>query len=151
VAIPQFGFVFVGPGIAEIGQDPIPHELPDETVKARDDARAGILIGPDHVTHVFRIEASREGGRPDEIAEQDGELPSLDSGAGRKGLRAVTLLRGVGLSGPICGVQLLDTRQQSTAWAKGQADGFQVIFGDVRQIAQPDLVLGEDVRVPSQV
>ena len=51
------GFVLVGARIAEIGEQPVAHELGDEAVMARDDVSAGGLVGANHVAHVLRIEA----------------------------------------------------------------------------------------------
>jgi hypothetical protein len=62
---------------AEIGQHAIAHEFGDEAVIARDRARAGILIGADHFTHIFGIEPRRHRGGADEIAEHHGELTAF--------------------------------------------------------------------------
>ena len=53
---------------AEIDQQPVIHELCGETVEARDDADAAILIGPDQSPVAFGIELGRQSNRGNPIA-----------------------------------------------------------------------------------
>ena len=69
--------VLMRAGKAEIGQNAVAHELGDEAVVARDSARAGVLVGPDDLSHVLGIEPLRKSGRADEIAKHHGQLSAL--------------------------------------------------------------------------
>ena len=57
------GVVLVGMWKAEIGENAVAHEFSDETVIACDHARAGILIGADHLPHILGIEPRRQRSR----------------------------------------------------------------------------------------
>ncbi len=75
-----FDFVLVRARIAEIGQQPVAHELGNETAMARDHDGAGFLVGADHLAHVLGIEPGRQRRRAGEIAEHDRELPAFGLG-----------------------------------------------------------------------
>ena len=80
-----FGVMLVGLGIAEIGQHPVAHVLGDETAGLGDEIGAATVIRTDDLAHVLGVEASRERGRADEVAEHDRELAAL--GVGPWGVR----------------------------------------------------------------
>ena len=78
------GRVLVRPGPAEVGEHAVAHELRDVALEARDLARDRVLVGADELAHLLRVEAGRERGRADEVAEQDRQPPPLGlGGAGR--------------------------------------------------------------------
>jgi hypothetical protein len=79
------GVIFMGAGVAEVDQQAIPQILGDMAFEAGDHPGAGVLIGPYHLTEIFRIELRRKRGRVNQITEQDGELPALGVGGGRCG------------------------------------------------------------------
>ena len=74
--------VLMRAGKAKVSQDPVAEEFRDETVVARQHARAGVLIGVDDLAHVLGIEPRRERRRSDEVAEHDSELAPV-GGVGR--------------------------------------------------------------------
>jgi hypothetical protein len=69
--------MFVGLGIAEIGEHAITHVLGNEAAVALDRGRAAAMIAPYDRAHILGIEPHRESGRADEVAEHDGEVPAL--------------------------------------------------------------------------
>ena len=71
------GAVLVRLGIAEISEHAVAHELGEETVEARDDAGAGVLVLPDQRPEILGIEPARQRGRADEIGEQHRDLAPL--------------------------------------------------------------------------
>jgi hypothetical protein len=76
------GIVFVGLGIAEVDQQPIPEVFGNMAIEAAHDLGAGFLIGADDLAQVFRVEIFREGGRADQVTEHHGELAALRIGRG---------------------------------------------------------------------
>ncbi len=52
----SFGFVFMGQGPAEVGEDAVSQELGDVALEAHDLAGNGVLVGPNDLAHVLRIE-----------------------------------------------------------------------------------------------
>ncbi len=73
--------VLMRPRVAEIGQHTVAHELGDEALEACDHPGAGVLVGAQHLAHVFRIEARRQRRRADQIDEHHGEVAPLGLGA----------------------------------------------------------------------
>jgi hypothetical protein len=77
------GIIFMGLGIAEVYQQPIPKELGDVPIVVLDDFRTSSLIGTDHVPVFFGVELGGECRGVHEIAEHDSELATF--GVGRHG------------------------------------------------------------------
>jgi hypothetical protein len=75
--------VFMGVGIAEVHEEPIPEQLSNVPVIASNQLRTGGLVGTDHVPVVFGIELAGEFGGIDQVAEHDRELPSFRVGRRR--------------------------------------------------------------------
>ena len=71
------GVVLVRRGVSEIGQDAVAQVLGDVTLVAADDIRADALIPGVQLAQIFRVHALCERGRPDQVHEEDGELPPL--------------------------------------------------------------------------
>ena len=74
------GVMFVGLGIAEIGEHAVAHVFGDEAAVALDQRRAAAMIGADDLAHILGIEPRRHRGRADEVAEHHGELTALGDG-----------------------------------------------------------------------
>jgi hypothetical protein len=74
--------------IAEINQHAVAHVFSDEAVEAADRVGDTAMVSADDLAQILGIEAHRKRGRADEIAEHDGELPSLGlAGRGRRRCR----------------------------------------------------------------
>ena len=71
------GIVLMGLGIAEIGQHSVAHVLGDEAAGLGDEIGAAAVVCADDLAHILGVEARREGGRTDQIAEHDGELTAF--------------------------------------------------------------------------
>ena len=71
------GLALVRPGLAEVGQHAVAHELGDVALEADDRAGTGVLVGADDLAQVLRVEAARELRRADQVAEQHRQLPPL--------------------------------------------------------------------------
>jgi hypothetical protein len=52
-------------------------------VKAGDHLGTGVLVGPDDLAQVFRVELTGQGGRVHQVTEEDGELASFGVWGGR--------------------------------------------------------------------
>jgi hypothetical protein len=129
-----FGLVLVGARIAEIGQQPIAHELGDEAVMAGNDSGASLLIGANHFPHVLGIEPCREGRRTGQIAEQDRQLPSL--GFGRR--------LGPGNGGGRARLgRCRQRRQHPLPVAQRQSQLLQIVVGQRRDDIEIDAVVAE--------
>ena len=74
-----FGVILVGARIAEIDHRSIAHPFGDVAVEAGDGGRDRTLKGADQVGHVLGIEAGRQLGRADQVAEQDRQLPPFEA------------------------------------------------------------------------
>ena len=70
--------------IAEIDQHAVAHVFGDKAVEAGDHAGRAFVVGGDDVAQVFRIDAGRQRGRADQVAEHDGELAALGAGTGAR-------------------------------------------------------------------
>ncbi len=66
-------------GIAKVGNRPITLELRDHASVRGDDLGDPVLVRVEHLVPVLGIERRRELGRPDEVGEHHGQLPSLRS------------------------------------------------------------------------
>ena len=77
------GIVLVGPRIAEIDQDTVAHILGDKAVEPGDDISDSAVIRADDLAQILGIEACRQRGRADQIAEHHRQLPAFRSGSGR--------------------------------------------------------------------
>jgi len=71
------GVIFMGLGIAEVHQEPIPQELGNVSVKTLDDFRTNSLIGTDHLPRLFGVELRGQFGGIDQVAEHDCELTAF--------------------------------------------------------------------------
>jgi hypothetical protein len=77
------GIMFLRPRIPEIDQHRVTHVLGDEPAEPSDGFSDVCLIGDDHFAQILRVEPDREGGRADEVAEHDREMPALGRGGRR--------------------------------------------------------------------
>src|SRR2546422_8904884 len=73
----SLGIVFVRHRVAEIDEETVTEILGDVALEAADDFAAHRLIGTDHSAQFLRIEIPGKGGRPDEVAEHDCQLPAF--------------------------------------------------------------------------
>src|SRR6185436_2933858 len=71
------GLVAVRGGPAEVRQDAVTEVLSDATSVARDDLFGAVVVPLHEGRIVLGIEPVGEGGRADEVAEDDGELAAL--------------------------------------------------------------------------
>jgi hypothetical protein len=74
------GIIFVGCGIAEVHQQPIPQMLGNVSVIALDHVGAGCLIGAYYLAQLFRIKLLGECGGAHQVTEHHGELATLGLG-----------------------------------------------------------------------
>ena len=72
------GAVFKGLGIAKIDQRTVSHEAGDEAAEALNGVGDASVVGADYLPQFLRVEPRRHRRGADEIAEQDGQLPSFD-------------------------------------------------------------------------
>ena len=107
------GVVLVRPGPAEVGQHAVAHQLGHVPVDARDLTRDRVLVRPQDLAHVLRIEAARERGRADEVDEHHRELPALGPGGRRRHrARRGTGINVAGRRRPAVGAQGVDGVEQ---------------------------------------
>jgi hypothetical protein len=71
------GILFLRVRVAEINQHAIAHELGDVAVEAPNRLADRLLIGADHIAHVFGIDLRRETRRIRQVAEHHGQVPAL--------------------------------------------------------------------------
>ena len=64
-------------GIAKVHQQTIPEVLRNMAIKALDDCCSGLLVGPYHVSPIFRVELAGEACRINEVTEHHRELASF--------------------------------------------------------------------------
>ena len=64
------GVVFVRYGVAKIRQHPIAQVLGQIAVKALNHLCTGLVVGLHHLPEVFRVQATRQRGRVDQVTEQ---------------------------------------------------------------------------------
>ncbi len=81
--------VLVRARVAEIDEEPVTEVLRDVAFVARDDLGAHALIGAHVVAQLLGIEAARERGRADEVAEHHGDLAPLGVARGLGSARRV--------------------------------------------------------------
>ena len=74
------GIVLMGARIAEVDEHTVADIARDETVEARHDPGAAVLVGPDDRAQVLRVELPGKRGRADEVAEHDGEIAPFGLG-----------------------------------------------------------------------
>src|SRR5712692_10346403 len=74
------GVILMRQGVAEVDEQAIAEILRDMPLKAGDHLGAGLLIGPHHLTQVFRVKLASQHRRIDQITEQDGELATFGVG-----------------------------------------------------------------------
>jgi hypothetical protein len=77
--------VFMGLRIAKVDQQSIAEILGNMPVKAGDHLGAGLVIGLDHLTVVFRIELTREACGLHQVTKQDGQLAPFGIRRGKYG------------------------------------------------------------------
>ena len=71
------GIVLMRLRIAEIDQHPVAHVFGDKAVEAADRLGDGAVIGADQLAQILRVNARRERGRADEVAEHHRQLPAF--------------------------------------------------------------------------
>jgi hypothetical protein len=71
------GIIFMCLRVAEINEQAIAQVLGDVATEAGDCLGGGVMILPNDLAPVLRIELPGDGGRPNEVAEENGELPPL--------------------------------------------------------------------------
>ena len=138
------GIVLVGVRKAEIGENAVAHEFGDETVIARDHARAGVLIGADHLPHILGIEPRRQRGRAREVAEHDRQLAAL-SRIFRRGTRKACRSRRLVRAAQIC-----NRLEDSLSGSQRQAELFEIGLRQFRQNVGLDFVLAKRALILSK-
>ncbi len=71
------GILLLRVRVAEIDEHAVAHELSDVAVEAPDSFAHRLLIGADHVTHIFGIDLRREARRLRQVAEHHGQVAAL--------------------------------------------------------------------------
>ena len=67
----------MGARVAEIDEKSVAEVLSDVTVEAGDHLAARVVVGPDDLAPLFGVEPMGERRRPDEVAEEHGQLSPL--------------------------------------------------------------------------
>src|SRR4029079_4054627 len=67
------------PWIPEVSKNSVSNVLGNVALKARNDARAGVLIGSNNVAQVLRIKLFCKARRFTQIADHEGQLPTFGS------------------------------------------------------------------------
>ena len=104
-----------------------------------------ILVSAHDFAQVLGVEMPRQGSGADKVAEHHRQLAALGfytGGALRGGVRS---WRRLGR-----GLQLRDRREELAARAQRNADLLEVIFGNMGQRIEIDLVLGEQIHVSAE-
>jgi hypothetical protein len=115
----------------------------DKPVEAPDDIGDGEVIGGDDLAQILGVEARREFGRADEIAEHDRELPAFDIG-GSRGIAGCLHHR----NGGRWGAERSNCGEELAAMAdRTHADADQVVGRQLRQRLAIDIVVAEGGRV----
>jgi hypothetical protein len=73
------GIVLMGSRVAEIGENPVAHVFCNEAIKPGNYFSDRAVVGGDDLAQILWIDARREFGRADEVAEHHRQLPSLGS------------------------------------------------------------------------
>lgn len=138
------GILLVRLRIAEIGEDAVAHVLGDKPAEPGQHLGDAAVISADDLAQIFGVEARRDLGRADQIAEHDGQQASLGAGfrrCGRRGrFRRDTCRRGVAQGG--------DRREQLAAMAdRGDAEAGQVVGRQLGQDVAVDVVVAKGGRV----
>ena len=142
---------------AEIGKDPVAEILGDVAAIAGDAAGDRILIATQDISSVLGIELLDQGGRPDEIAEQDRQQPALRlRGLRRRGVLTIPSLPsgrhgGLRLGGCRSAAEGGNGREHDLAMAEGYAELAQIGFRQMRQGAVVDVVLQERLGVFAEI
>ena len=140
----SFRIVLVRLRATEVDKDTIAEILGDVPVVACHDVRARVVIGANHVAQVFRVDAGRERGRVDEVAEHHGERPSFAVAAPRRRAR-------VGVGGLTehreAACEDRDGLQELFAGSERNVETLQILLGKVGHDLEVDFVLGEAGRV----
>jgi hypothetical protein len=146
------GSVLLGLGPAEVGEHAVAHELGDVAAEPGHRARHRLLVRPEDLAHLLRIEPGGKRRGAGQVGEHHRELPPLGlvrpgGGPTRHGHRRAHGRRG----GTILGSQGGDRVEQLAPMANGaDPDLLQVLRGEARQHLGVDAVLGERPRVPPQ-
>src|SRR5262249_33713056 len=80
----SLGVVFVGLRIAEIDEHPITHVARDEASGFCNQSGDAPVVGRDHLAQIFRIEASTQSRRADQVGEHHRELAPLSQRSSRR-------------------------------------------------------------------
>ena len=158
------GVVLMRLWVAEIDQHPIAHILGDEPGERGDRVGDAAVIGADHLAQILRIEACRQRGRADQIAEHHGQLPPLGLAGDRGGSGRCCDLRRFAAQSGERGQQLPAVADRSDAEAKqiirrqfGQHFCVDVVGGEGRCVlletepAQPVSDIDRHCRPPSRL
>ena len=124
------GVMFVRQRITEIDEQTVTHVFRDVPAVALHDLRATTMIGGDQRAQIFDIELGGQGSRPDQIAEQQGELAAF-GGPGILGVRNAPR------------VQLADRPQQFAAIAQDDPEVLQILIGKIGQNREIDAIFKE--------
>ena len=138
--------MFVGMGVAEIGQYPVAHVPGDKTTSSGDEIAAAAVVRADDLVHVLGVELRRERGRADEVAEHDRELTALGGvqwarrggGRSRNGDCRCALPKGF---------ETTNRAQQLAAMAEQYAQLLQILIRQIGEDAEIDPVLAKRGRV----
>jgi hypothetical protein len=137
------GIVLMRPGIAEIGKHAISHVSSDNALVLSDYFGEAGKIARDYSAHVLGVQACRQGGRADQIAEHDRHVPSL-------GLILPRWLFDC-LGCAICGVIQPSNRAQDFATVPEQHTKFRkVLLREITDDGKVNGVLGEAIGILSQ-
>ena len=132
-------------GPAEVAEHPVAHEFGDVAAEAGNCPGHRILVGPDDVTHLLRVEPCSQRRRADQVGEHHGQLPPL--GFGGNGFRRLCSFNRNRSS---FGGQASDRFEQLLARTERQAKLLQITLGQLREHRPIDLVVAKDRLVSLQ-
>ena len=135
----------MGLRIAKIGENPVAHVTSHEAVESIDSCLTGILVDEIHLAQIFRVQAPGQLGGADEITEHHGEMAAFRSG--RPGGESS---RSGGTGTRLAVAKLGDSFKELLTRAKGNAELFQILVGQLGEHFEVDLLLGENCREPAE-
>ena len=139
--------IFVRLRIAEVGEHTITHVAGHVPVVTFDGSLGSVLISAIYFPQLFGVELLGKLSRANQVAEHHGKLSAFRL---RSGCGACSTWRLVGDrsgGGRVRRGELRDGAEDPLAWPHGQADFTQILLRKMGDIAQLDLVLGEDIGI----
>ena len=134
-------------GIAEVGEHTVTHVAGHVPVVTFDGGLGSVLISAIYFAQLFRIELLGELSRTNQIAEHHGKLSAFRFRGGCGACSTGWFFGCRSGGGRDRRGELRGGAEDPLAWPHGQADLTQILLREMGDIAQLDLVLGEDIGI----